>query len=138
MGGEIPTKILKECEFSFEILTQSVNKSFASGEFQDCLKQANISLIFKKDEPLDKENYRPVSILPLLSKVYEKLLYNRLSHYVENIFNVFLCDFRKAHSTQHALFKLSQSWQKELDEKGMAATVLMDLSKAYDCIPHDF
>ena len=57
--------------------------------------------------------------------------------YVENIFNVILCGFRKAHSTQHALFKLLQSWQKELDEKGMVATVLMDLSKAYDCIPHD-
>ena len=70
-------------------------------------------------------------------KEYEKLLYNRLSDYVENIFNVILCGFRKVHSTQHALFKLLQSWQKELDEKGMVATVLMDLSKAYDCIPHD-
>ena len=105
-----------------------------SGELPDCLKQANVSPIFKKDDPLDKENYRPVSILPLLSKEYEKLLYNRLSDYVEN---VILCGFRKAHSTQHALFKLLQSWQKELDEKGMVATVLMDLSKAYDCIPHD-
>ena len=137
VGGEIPTKILKECEFTFEILTQCVNKSFASGEFPDCLKQANVSPIFKKDDPLDKENYRPVSILPLLSKVYEKLLYNRLSDYVEKIFNVILCSFRKAHSTQHALSKLLQSWQKELDEKGMVATVLMDLSKAYGCIPHD-
>ena len=137
VGGEIPTKILKECKFAFEILTQCINKSFTSGEFPDCLKQANVSPIFKKDDPLDKENYRPVSILPLLSKVYEKLLYNRLSDYVENIFNVILCGFRKAHSTQHALFKLLQSWQKELDEKGMVATVLMDLSKAYDCIPHD-
>ena len=137
VGGEIPKKILKECEFTFEILTQCINKSFTSGEFPGCLKQANVSPIFKKDDPLDKENYRPVSILPLLLKVYEKLLYNRLSDYVENIFNVILCDFRKAHSTQQALFKLLQSWQKELDEKGMVATALMDLSKAYDCIPHD-
>ena len=122
---------------TFEILTQFTNKSFTSGEFPDFLKQANVSLIFKKDDPLDKENYRPVSILPLLSKVYEKLLYDRLSDYVENIFNVILCGFRKAHSTQHALFKLLQSWQKELDEKAMVATNLMDLSKAYECIPHD-
>ena len=42
-----------------------------------------------------------------------------------------------AHNTQYTLLKLLQSWQKELDEKGMVATVLMDLSKAYDCIPHD-
>ena len=122
---------------TFEILTQYIIKSFTSGEFPDCLKQANVSPIFKKDDPLDKENYRPFNILPLLSKVYEKLLYNRLSDYVENIFNVILCGFRKAHSTQHALFKLLQSWQKELDEKAMVATNLMDLSKAYECISHD-
>ena len=137
MGGEIPTKILQECEFPLEILTQCISKSFTSGEFPDCLKQANVSPTFKEDDPLDKENYRPVSILPLHLKVYEKLLHNQLSDYVENIVNVILCDFRKVHSTQHALFKLLQSRQKELDEKGMVATVLMDLSKAYDCIPHD-
>ena len=118
-------------------MTQCINKFFTSGEFPDCLKQAKVSPIFKKGDPLNKKTTGPVSILPLLSKVYEKLLYNRLSDYVENTFNVILCGFRKAHSTQHALFKLLQSWQKELDEKGMVATVLMDLSKAYDCIPHD-
>ena len=91
----------------------------------------------KKDETLDKENYRPVSVLPFLSRAYEKLLYNRLFDHVENIFNLIFCGFRKAHRTQHALFKLLHSWQKELDEKGMVATVLMDLSKVYDCIPHD-
>ena len=61
-----------------------------SGELPDCLKQANVSPIFKKNDPLDKENYRPVGILPLLSKVYEKSLYNQLSNHVENIFNVIL------------------------------------------------
>ena len=124
MRREIPTKILKECEFTFEILTQCVNKSFASGEFPDHLKQAYVWPIFKKDDPLDKENYRLVSILPLLSKVYERLLYNRLSEYAEYISNVIFCGFRKAHSTQHALFKLLQLWQKELDERDMVATVL--------------
>ena len=118
-------------------MKQCVNKSFACGEFLDCLKQANVSPIFKKDDPLDNENYRPASILPLLSKKYEKFLYNQLFHHVENIFNVILCNFRKAHSTQRALFKLLQSWQEELDEKSIAATVLMDLSKAYEYIPHD-
>ena len=61
-----------------------------SGELPDCLKQANVSPIFMKNDPLDKENYRPVSILPLLSKEYEKLLYNQLPNHVENIFNVIL------------------------------------------------
>ena len=56
---------------------------------------------------------------------------------MENILNNLLCIFRKAHSTQHALFRLIQSWQKELDESGFVGTILMDLSKAYDCLPHD-
>ena len=63
-----------------------------SGEFPDCLKQANVSSIFKISDPLDKRNHRPV-IISLLSKVYEKLLYNKLLGHVENIFNVILCDF---------------------------------------------
>ena len=51
--------------------------------------------------------------------------------------NKILCGFRKAHSTQHALFRLLQAWGKELDNSGNVGTILMDLSKAYDCIPHD-
>ena len=70
----------------------------------------------------------------LISKVYERLIYNQLSEYSESYI---LCGFRKAHSTQHALFKLLQSWQKELDNGGFVGTILMDLSKAYDCIPHE-
>ena len=76
-----------------------------------------------------------MSILPLLSKVYEKVIYNQLSHYSDSFLNNILCDFRKAHSTQHALLKLLQSWQQVLDNGGSIDTILMDLSKVYDCIP---
>ena len=48
-----------------------------------------------------------------------------------------LCGFRQAHSTQHALFKLLQAWQKELENSGFIGTILVDLSKAHDCLPHD-
>ena len=56
---------------------------------------------------------------------------------MENFLNQLLCGFRKAHSTQHALFRLIQSWQREFYESGFVGTILMDLSKAYDCLPHD-
>ena len=56
---------------------------------------------------------------------------------MKNFLNHLLCGFRKAHSIQHALFRSIQSWQKELDESGFVGTILMDLSKAYDCLPHD-
>ena len=51
--------------------------------------------------------------------------------------NRLLPGFRKAYATQHTLFKLLHSWQKELDNSGFVATILMDLSKVYDCLPHD-
>ena len=93
--------------------------------------------VFKKLDPTDKTNFRPVSVLPLLSKVFEKIMYDQLYEYAETFLNKLLCGFRKAHSTQHALFRLLQKWQKELDSSGIVGTILMDLSKAYDCLPHD-
>ena len=83
VGGEIPIQILKESEFTFEILTDCINRSIETGCFPDSLKEANITSIFEKDDPFDKSNYRPVSILPLISKVYERLIYNQLSEYTE-------------------------------------------------------
>ena len=136
-GREIPIQILKESEFAFGILTNCINKSIETGCFPDSLKAANITLIFKKDDSLDKANYRPVSILPLISKLYERLIYNQLSEYSESFLSHILCGFRKAHSTQHALFTLFQYWQKKLDNGGFVGTIFMDLSKAYDCIPHE-
>ena len=87
--------------------------------------------------PSDKANYRPVSILPLVSKVFEKIMYDQLYKYIVLFLNQLLCGFSKAHSTQHALFRLLQKWQKELDSGGFIGTILIDLSKAYDCLHHD-
>ena len=130
VGGDIPTKILKECNFTFSVLTDCINESFETGTFSDCLKEANVTPIFKKDDLLDKGNFRAVSILPLLSKVFEKLIYKQLSSYIESFLSSIICGFRKAHNTQHALFKLLHSWQKELDQKRFVGTILMDLLKA--------
>ena len=72
-AGEIPIKILKERGFTFEYLTSCVNKDILCGKFPDSLKLSNIVRVHKKKDPTDKCNYRPVSILPLLSKVFEEL-----------------------------------------------------------------
>ena len=77
-----------------------------------------------------------MSVLPLLSKVFEKVIYDQLSQYLDKYLNSLLCGFRKAHSSQHALFKLLQAWQEELDKSGFVGTIIMDLSKAYDSLPH--
>ena len=79
----------------------------------------------------------PINILPVLFKVSEKSIFKQ--QYVDDkkFKSQILCGFRKAHSTQQALFRLLQPWQKELDNSGCVCTIFVDLSKAYDCRPQD-
>ena len=97
----------------------------------------NITPIHKKDDKTDRSNYRPISILPALSKVYEKLVFNQLSSFFEKKLSKFLCGFRKKYSTQYALMNLINKWYFKLDASSKVGAVLMDLSKAYDTLPHD-
>ena len=109
-GGEIPVNILKKSIFSFDELTKCVNYALTNGKFPITLKNANVTPVQKKDNPTDKTNFRSVSVLPLLSKVFERVIYNQLGKYMDTFLNKLLCGFRKAHSTQHVLFKLLQRW----------------------------
>ena len=127
-GGDSPLKLLKECDFTYEKLTNCINNSPSKWLFPDSLKRVNITPVHKKNDPLDKENYRPVSTLSLLSKVYERAVFNQLSEYIQKFLNKILCGFCKAHSIQHALFRLLQAWQKDLDNSGNVGTTLMDLT----------
>ena len=113
-----------------------IKKSFESSTFPDCLKEANVTPIFKKGDPLDK-SCRPVGILPLLSKVFEKLIYKQLSNYPERFFSSILFDFRKVHNTQYALFKLTILGKKRVRPKRICGHNFDGLIEAYYCIPHD-
>ena len=88
------------------------NQAIETYDFRDSLKTANIAPVFKRNDPLDKLNYRPVSILPLLSNVYKRLIYNQLYAFAENILNSIIFGFPKVHRTQRALFKSLHLWQK--------------------------
>ncbi len=118
-------------------ITKFVNKSIDSCIFPDQLKKAQVTPIFKKKDPLDKSNYRPVSILPIPSKIFAKVLSEQLSSYFDKIFDNFLCAFRKNHGCQTTLLKLLDDWKFALDHNEYVAAILMDLSKAFDCLPHD-
>ena len=117
-AGEIPIKVLKESKFCFLELTNCINESLGNNKFPDALKLSHITPVFKKSDPSDKTNYRPVSILPLVSKIFEKIMYDQLYEYIEHFLNQLLCGFRKAHSTQQVFFRPLQKWQKELDSGG--------------------
>ena len=78
-----------------------------------------------------------VSILPSVSKVFQKIMYDQLYKYTENFLNQVVDEFCKAHSTQHPLLRLLQKRQKEFDSGRLIGTILIYLSKAYDCLRHD-
>ena len=108
-----------------------------TGSFSDNLKLANITPVFKKKNPLQKVNYRPVSVLPSISKVFEKVMQKQISGYVSNYLSPYLCGYRKGFSSQQALMSLIENWTRVLNKKGFGEAVFMDLSKVFDTIKHD-
>ena len=106
--------------------------SFAFG-----LKYADVTPVFKKDNKSDKSKYRPISILPNLSKVYERIMQNQIYPYLNKIFSKYQCGFRNGFSAQHCLIAMIEKWRQSLDSGWQAAAVLTDLSKAFDCIDRE-
>ena len=90
-GEEIPLNILKQSRFSYEMLTDCINDAIVGENiFPDSLKFADITPVDKKDEKTNKESYRPVSVLPLISNVFERIIYYQLSKYLEKYLNSIL------------------------------------------------
>ena len=117
-SGPIPTKVLKmSAKVVCVPLTDCFNAAILDGVFPNELKLANVVPVFKKGDSTIKDNYRPISILPSLSKVFERILFNKMSDFFEGILSKLLCGFRKKYSTQHALLNLLKHWQESLDNK---------------------
>ena len=105
-----PTHILKDFESVYiKSLTDCINNCILTYDFPDFLKVADITPCFKKGDPTDKSNYRPISILPAISKIYEKILFKQILSFIEPKLNSLLCGFRKKYSTQHALLLLQEN-----------------------------
>ena len=102
--------------------------------FPSTLKQADITPVYKKEERTDKGNYRPVGILPSVSKLFEQTLHDQISYYIDKHLSPNLCGFRKGYSTQHCLSIMLQRWEKALDNSKIAGALLTDLSKAFDSL----
>ena len=136
--NDIPTKLLKEnIDILDKVLTKSYNYSNMKNMFPESLKCADVSPLFKKGDKSDKKNYRPISKLPNLSKVFERIMHNDISNYMSSRLSPLLSGFRSKYSTQHALLSMIEKWHRELDKGNIVSGVLMDLSKAFDCINHE-
>ena len=134
----IPPRILKDNYdiFAYKI---SIDFNFAliSGTFPNNLKHADVAPVFKKGDKLEKSNYRPVSILSAISKIFERLLFYQINTYMDPKLSMYQCGFRKHLSAQNCLLFMLEKWRKCLDKKGSAGVLLTDLSKAFDCLNHD-
>ena len=93
-----------------------INKSIDGGIFPDCLKMAEVIPVYKKADKLKKENYRPVSILPCLSKIFERVMADQLNTYFRDIFDEALSASRTGYSCQDTLLALTEKFKKAIRE----------------------
>ena len=134
----IPPKLLKnESDLVSTPLQIIFNNSIERSSFPDELKLADVSSLFKKEVKTFKGNDRPISVLPTVSKVFERLLDTQISSHMAPYLSWLLCGFRKGYNAQHALMRAIERWKACLDNGGKIGAIFMDLSKAFDCIRHD-
>ena len=135
----IPTKLLKEfSNILSPILTVLVNKSLKEGVFPNLLKYALVCPFYKKSDKTKCANYRPISLLSNLSKIFERAMYNRIDQFLDeyNIIYDLQFGFRKKHSTNHALLSIIEKIRSNMDNGIFSCGVFVDLEKAFDTVKH--
>jgi hypothetical protein len=120
-------------------LTYICNQSLAYGIFPDRLKFAVVKPILKNGNKYEPSNYRPISLLSTFSKVFEKVIYNRLYEHIyrNNILDNNQYGFRPNPSTEKTSFKLIQEILKAMNNKQLVGGIFCDLHKAFNCVSHD-
>ena len=105
--------------------------------FAESLTKADLSPLFKTGEATAKKNFRPISVLSAICKVFERVMSKQITSLINPKLSKLLCGIKEGYSSQDALFRVIEQCRKILDRSGKVGMVLMDLSKAYDCIPHN-
>lgn len=93
--------------------------------------------VYKKGSKTDKANYRPVSVLTILSKVFEKVIYDQIYPVMSPLLSRNLSGYMKGHSCATAILKMTEDWRESLDNGETIATVSVDLSKVFDSVNHN-
>ena len=136
----IPIFLLKIFKEFFSIwLSELINLCFETGEFPTLIKLAKVTPIHKKESKLDHLNYRPISLLSVFSKIYEKCIYSRIYHYLvqNDLIYSKQFGFRASYSTNHAIISLTEYIRSKLDSGEYVCGVFVDLEKAFDTVHHD-
>ena len=137
---KIPHRLLK---IAAVVVTPSLtgifNQSLVTGIFPSDWKMAKVSPVFKIDSKSDLNNYRPISVIPTVAKIFENIIYNQLYQYLnENgLLNSGQSGFRLLHSTLTALLETNENWCVNIDKSLLNGVIFIDLKKAFDTIDHE-
>ena len=134
--NDIPSKFLKIASgIVSEWLSKLFKKCMPTGEFPDSWKIAHITPIPKVHSPSSSSEYRPISVLPVLSKLFEKILYHRVYSYLteHDLIDKRQYGFRENHLTELAITTIYDELVKNFDDKLISCSLFLDLSKAFDC-----
>ena len=138
--SSIPAWALRDgCSELVEPLTMIFNSFISQSSFPTLFKKTIVTPVYKKDDPENPDNYRPISITGAISKVFEKLLHNQIETYVneQKLYTPTQFGFRKNFSSIDALLYCTEKFRCYLDENLFVAAVMLDLSKAFDSINHE-
>ena len=133
----IPGKLLRLAHRELSVpIASLINTCISNNKFPGIMKAAEVSPIYKKADSLNKGNHRPVSVLTTVSKLYESVMNDQMIQHFIHIFDDLLCAYRKGYSSQALLTKCLEDWKAALDHREIVGCIFMDLSKAFDCLPH--
>jgi len=136
--GMILPSLVKMCSKVIDKpLMELTGHIIANDIFPDSPKIAHVTPCYKKKGRTDKANYRPVSVIGSLPKILERYIQNKLCEHIDKCLSTIISAYRKNYSANHVLIKMIEKWKKQMDNKLFVGAVLMDLSKAFDCVPHD-
>ena len=138
--NNISLKLLKSTKhILLSPITIMINQMLLTGIFPDKLKIAKVIPLYKKDDETIFDNYRPISLLPTISKVFEKVIFKQLFNYftTNKLFFSSQYGFRSDHSTEFAVLEIIDRLISHMDYKETPFNIYLDLSKAFDTLDHD-
>ena len=111
-NGSTPATILKQCmDVYLPSLTEAINHAITGNTFPEQLKRSEVISLHKKEDPLKKENYRSVSLVPHVSKVFERIIYKQINVYMQDKLSKHITGFRRSHGAQHSLMTMLEKWK---------------------------
>ena len=137
---QISARLVRECsDVIAESLCTIFNCSIDTGIFPDDWKSAKVLPLFKQGERSEMGNYRPISIIPTVAKVFERIIYDQVYAFltVNELISSFQSGFRCLHSTVSALLEATNDWAFNIDQGNVNAVVFLDLKKAFDTVDHE-